>query len=305
MKKHNSDGKAERSMYLGLDVGGTFIKWGLVRDDGEMLLNGSEPTPAEGITEFYGAIKRIIDKARSEMDFDGIGLCSPGIVDSRNGVVIGGTPNIPYLLNERIQTDIESISGVPVRILNDVNAVLIGEKWVKGFDEFKNIVCITVGTGIGGSFMLDGAIYEGAHYRSFEIGYMDYEGEREFFEKKNCAKALIMKAREKLSDTSLSEDEFFKLVAAGDSVACQIYGTWIDGLSKKIADIILTLDPELIIIGGGITERKDLLLIPLKTAVNKYLPPDFQNIVEIKLASCGNKAGILGAVKNFMNRIKE
>lgn len=200
---------------------------------------------------------------------------------------------------------LEEKTGLPVCVLNDVNAVVLGEQWNSGGADGETIFCITIGTGIGGSIMLDGIVYEGAHFRGCEIGYIDYDDKGGSFETLNSAKALLRQARSALNDEKLSEDEFFKRVERREKVETQVYMSWISGLARRIADIILITDPDRILIGGGITERGNLLLQPLKKAVRNCLPGDFQDITGIELASCGNKSGILGAVKNFINCTKE
>lgn len=296
----NEDSGGEQ--YLGIDVGGSYVKWGLIQRNGNIIISDLEPTPYDnGIEGFYQTIERIISKADEHGKISGIGICTAGIVDNRNGIVLGGIENIPYLNKAHLKKTISERSKIPVSVLNDVKAVAIGEQWIRGTEADKTLFYMTIGTGIGGCLLIHGSVYEGAHYRSCEIGYMDYGCGEDFFEKKCSGKALISTARAVLKNENLSEDEFFAKIRKRDPKVFRVYEEWIDQIALRIANIILIADPEVVVIGGGITERKELLLEPMRTAVERHLPEDFKNITQIELAVCGNKAGMLGAVKNFMN----
>ncbi len=284
--------------YLGIDIGGTYIKWGVIDAAGEILRMGVLETKVEEGVEYF--LDHLYRLTQEHKDVLGVGICTAGIVDSRCGVVVGGIENIPYLKGLELRALLEKHTGKPVRVLNDVRAAALGENWMGAGKGCENLFCITIGTGLGGALMQKGQLYEGAHFHAGEIGYMRYRPDGSCLEQGYSARALMQKASETLGQAALTPNAFFDLVVEKDPDAVRIYHEWIDGLAQSLADILLITDPEKLVIGGGITERGPLLLKPLKRAIQARLPQEMAEHFSVELAQCGNSAGMLGAVNYLM-----
>lgn len=283
--------------YLGIDIGGTRIKWGVIDAKGTIVRRGLADTcPEKGAEYFLRTLCALVENAGP---IEGVGICTAGIVDSHAGTVLGGIENIPFLKGMPLQSLLEQAAGCRARLLNDVNAAALGEHWVGAGMGCRVLFCVTIGTGIGGSLMIDGAIHNGAHFHAGEIGYMRYAGGA-CLETDYSASGLVRMARAKLNIPGLGPDEFFSMVSAQNAAACEIYRHWLGGLGSALADVLIMLDPEKLIIGGGITERGTLLLEPLRGAILSQLPEEMRSHYDIVLAQCQNSAGMLGAVKNFI-----
>ena len=158
--------------YLGIDIGGTRIKWGVIDAKGTIVRRGLADTcPEKGAEYFLRTLCALVENAGP---IEGVGICTAGIVDSHAGTVLGGIENIPFLKGMPLQSLLEQAAGCRARLLNDVNAAALGEHWVGAGMGCRVLFCATIGTGIGGSLMIDGAIHNGAHFHAGEIGYMRY-----------------------------------------------------------------------------------------------------------------------------------
>ncbi len=137
--------------YLGIDIGGTYIKWGVIDAAGEILSMGVLETKVEEGVEYF--LDHLYHLTQEHKDVLGVGICTAGIVDSRCGVVVGGIENIPYLKGLELRALLEKYTGKPVRVLNDVRAAALGENWMGAGKGCENLFCITIGTGLGGALM--------------------------------------------------------------------------------------------------------------------------------------------------------
>ncbi|MEM1486255.1 ROK family protein [Oscillospiraceae bacterium PP1C4] len=290
----------QKKIYLGIDIGGTMIKWGLMDATGTILENGMIATEVpRGQQQFLDKLLGIIANA-DERQIAGVGISTAGIVDSHAGTIIDGIQNIPFLKKLNLKEYLEARTGLPVRVLNDVKAAALGEKWIGAGRNCENFFCMTIGTGIGGCLVIDSHVFEGAHFRAGEIGYLDYEDEQHFFEKRFSTKGLIETAQCELGLPEISGSEFFTKIRQDDPNAVAIFDRWISRIVKAIATVIILFDPEKIIIGGGITEQGSLLLDPINNQLAHCLPDGFAQQCTVELAACRNDAGILGAVYFLM-----
>lgn len=253
----------------------------------------------KGLDCFIRTLTGLIQKTS---DISGVGICTAGIVDSQKGKILGGIENIPYLKGVELRSILQDATGKQIEILNDVSAVALGENWVGAARGCPNFFCITIGTGIGGGLMLDGKLFEGSNFHAGEIGYMNYSTNGNCLETGCSAKALLGLASEVFGESPITPNLFFDRVASSEPKATVLYRQWIDGLAKALANALLIIDPEKLIVGGGITERGELLRKPLEEAIYKHLPEEMNGHWTIELAECGNNAGMLGAVRYFVTR---
>jgi glucokinase len=285
--------------YIAVDIGGSFIKYGIISASGEVLKRQETSTEASlGASHFIRKVTGVIELlSEQESDIEGIGISTAGVVDTEQGIIVFANENLPGYTGTKVKQIIEKQFNLPTIVNNDVNAMALAEHWIGAGVGRKNFFCMTLGTGIGGAVILDGQLYQGGHFRAAEIGYLNYKGGEAYFEKQASTGALINKVKKELqTDEDVDGFGIFAKIKAGEPVYCNIFAAWIEELCQGIANIIYMFDPEMIIIGGGVSRQKNFLLGKIKHSLSHYLPPAFVNGIELEVAKCGNDAGLIGAV---------
>lgn len=295
---------------IGIDIGGTAVKYGLLTLEGKLLETGEFPTEAEkGVENLYGNICKVIDKYLSK-EVSGIAVSGTGQIDGTVGKVIGGNPIIPGWIGTNLVEKLETKYGIPAVLENDVNCAALGEKWLgagKGSDSF---VCLTIGTGIGGGIVLDGDIFRGDTYVAGEFGHIQIEknGEQCLCGKKGCyeryasATALVRMVKEKIGK-ELNGKEIFELEKSGNIAIREVVDKWIDYFTDGLSTIVYIFNPSLIVIGGGVTKQGDYLLNRILKSLDSKLGINYKKNLKIKFAELGNNAGMLGAEYLLLKKI--
>ena len=295
---------------IGIDIGGTAVKYGLLTLEGKLLETGEFPTEAEkGVENLYGNICKVIDKYLSK-EVSGIAVSGTGQIDGTAGKVIGGNPIIPGWIGTNLVEKLETKYGIPAVLENDVNCAALGEKWLgagKGSDSF---VCLTIGTGIGGGIVLDGDIFRGDTYVAGEFGHIQLEknGEQCLCGKKGCyeryasATALVRMVKEKIGK-ELNGKEIFELEKSGNIAIREVVDKWIDYFTDGLSTIVYIFNPSLIVIGGGVTKQGDYLLNRILKSLDSKLGINYKKNLKIKFAELGNNAGMLGAEYLLLKKI--
>lgn len=302
---------------IGVDLGGTKISTAISTIEGNILANVVLPTKAEeGEVAVLGRIVQSIDEvivgsSTSIDEIEAIGIGSPGPLDAKKGIIIT-TPNLPFK-NYNLVQPLKEKYNIPVYLDNDANAAAIGE-YMFGAGKGKNsIVYFTVSTGVGGGAVLDGKVYRGHTSNALEIGHttVDPNGPRcncgnlGCLEAMSSGTAIAKKGKEAVStnvETSLKKHdtvtsyEVFKEAEAGDEVAKDIIDNALTYLGIGVANAISTFDPEMIIIGGGVSKAGDIVFDTVKKVVNKRCFKSMAESCEIVPAGLGSDAGVVGAV---------
>ena len=302
---------------IGVDLGGTKISTAISTIEGNILANVVLPTKAEeGEAAVLGRIVQSIDEvivgsSTSIDEIEAIGIGSPGPLDAKKGIIIT-TPNLPFKDYNLVQP-LKEKYNIPVYLDNDANAAAIGE-YMFGAGKGKNsIVYFTVSTGVGGGAVLDGKVYRGHTSNALEIGHttVDPNGPRcncgnlGCLEAMSSGTAIAKKGKEAVStnvETSLKKHdtvtsyEVFKEAEAGDEVAKDIIHNALTYLGIGVANAIATFDPEMIIIGGGVSKAGDIVFDTVKKVVNKRCFKSMAESCEIVPAGLGSDAGVVGAV---------
>ncbi|MCQ2466758.1 MAG: ROK family protein [Clostridia bacterium] len=307
--------------YVGIDLGGTNIKAGIVTESGEMLNKDSIKThaerPMEEIIADMGklALKVIQDANLSLDQVDAIGIGSPGTPDNVAGVLVYSN-NLPFNMAP-MRKLIREVVDLPVYIDNDANCAGMAEAVAGAAKGTKDSVTITLGTGVGAGVIASGRIYSGFNQAGSEFGHHVIVsggqqcscGRKGCFEAYGSASALIRMTKEaaeanpdsKLNDVIASEGKVnakiaFMAMRLGDEVAKNVVEMYTDYLADGLANAINTFMPEVLVIGGGVCNEGDPLLIPLreKTLSRPYFGPGVKK-TRIELAQMGNDAGIVGA----------
>lgn len=304
---------------FGVDVGGTTVKIGLFDREGELLEKWEIPTRTENkggmilpdVAE--SLLKKMKERGIEEQELIGIGVDVPGTVDNR-GTLIGGAVNIRGWENISIPEVIQAYINVPVKAANDANAAAFGEMWKGGGKGHENIVAVTLGTGVGGGIIVNGGILTGANGSGGEIGHIHIQdgeeeacgcGNKGCLEQYASATGIVRLARIRLAEDDapsvlreekepLSAKSVFDAVKAGDKVAVEIAEQFGDYLGKGLAAVAGTVNPEVFVIGGGVSKAGEILLDFVREPFRKYVFSMCGN-VEFVLAKLGNDAGIVGA----------
>jgi glucokinase len=289
--------------YLGVDIGGTSVKYAIVDSSGQIYSQSSFETGSDMTKEqFLFEFDKVIEDSLKER-IKGIGICSLGFINSVTSDIVCGVENLPFLKNVNFEKYIaQQFRFHHVKVINDANSAALGEGWLGAGKDCSAFFMMTLGTGVGGAIVIDSKIVDGVNFRAGEIAYLDYADKDNYFEKFVSTKQVIELAAKKLEIDDLDGVAFFNKVKEGDEICNAILSDWMLNISKIIANIIVLLDPKKIIIGGGVSKQEDIIIPKLKANVRRMLPPSFQGQYDICMAKMNNKAGCLGAVSQFVSK---
>lgn len=287
--------------FLAFDVGGTTIKCGVIDRNLKLTDEEKYPTNNNRNQHILKVIKAVSQQKIQEMKIDGIGISTGGIVDPTNGSISYAGPTIPGYTGTQLKAEIEAITKIEVNVINDVNAALLGELLNGAVKNADNVYCLALGTGIGGAFYSQGKLYCGANNQANSVGYMMYDRDSDTtFESRTSTLALDKELNEKFG---LSSKKAFDAGEKNPTGAVQrTINRWIDQLGANMANIILMLDPEILLIGGAVSSQEKRLKKPLETAIRCYLPHDFMK-TKIKFAQLRNQAALYGAIYPFIKGV--
>lgn len=306
-------------MYIGIDLGGTNIAAGAVSDSGKILAKVSAPTLSgrsytEIVKDMASLCKDAVKRAGARMsDVKAIGIGSPGTIDSEKGVVVfAGNLKME---KAPVADELKKYFDIPIHMENDANAAAYGEYMACGHDT-DSFVFITLGTGVGGGIIINKQIYRGFNNAGAEIGHMTVEmdgaectcGKKGCFECYASVTALKRQTKDMMDispDSSMHEwvaeaghisgRTAFECAADGDEAAVKVRDRYIRYIAEGIVSTINIFQPEILVIGGGISKEGDVILKPLKEFVYKYDFNKFMPKTDIRIAKLFNDAGIVGA----------
>lgn len=303
---------------FGIDVGGTTVKCGLFTVAGELLDKWEIPTRTENDGEqILPDIARAIEIKRKEMQLEknqitGIGIGVPGPVNRRGEVPAAVNLHWGY---KNITGEMEALTGIVSKAGNDANVAALGEAWKGGAAGCENVIMATLGTGVGGGIIVDGKIVTGAHGAGGEIGHANVKhdetdscncGNKGCLEQMASATGIVRlakKAMERLTmDSVLREEEpltakaVFDAYKAGDALAAEIVEEFAEYLGSALATFAAVVDPDMILIGGGVSKAGEPLIEAVTRYYRKYAFLACKD-TPIRLAELGNDAGIYGAAR--------
>lgn len=281
---------------LAFDIGGTEIKYGFCDDNFNLSEKNSIPTNAhEGGKRI---IERIIEIIKNLGGADRIGISTAGQVDSVKGEIIFATETLPGYTGMKIKEIIETETGIPTAVENDVNSAAIGEAAFGAAKGCENFICLAYGTGIGGAIFLDGKLYSGSSFSAGELGHMITHangrectcGGKGCYETYASAKALTVMVKKKLG-RDMSGREIFAEFENPEIRA--IIDEWIDEINIGLKSLIYIFNPPLVVLGGGIMNEK-YITDEINNRLQKELMGSFGKVKIVK-ALMGNDANKLGA----------
>lgn len=300
---------------IGIDLGGTSIKYALVNQKGETLFDSIMPSKADEsaqaiINQLELAIKETLKYAQSNsLSVEGLGIGSPGIIDNKTGTILGGAENLKGWEQIPLSDILHKMTNLPIFLDNDANVMGLAETTFGAAKECTDVVFLTIGTGIGGAIVINNKLYGGFANRGGELGHFPLIangedcncGSKGCFEHYASATALIRRYKERLSangkdiPTNVNGKFIVEQCKAGEVEAIESLNENCDFIGHAVAGFINIFSPQKVIIGGGLADAGAIYLDRIRDSAKRYVMRDCALNTTIELATLGNKAGYLGA----------
>jgi glucokinase len=316
--QHQADSSAESELVIAADLGGTNLRAATVDRQGKIHERTKQHTPkAEKASEIVRAIVEAArDCERRSLDrgtrIRAVSVVVPGTVQVENGIVMKA-PNVPSLDGFRLAAALESELQWPAVLENDANAAAVGEMWKGAGQGRGTIICVTLGTGVGGGIILDGKLWRGVDGSAGEVGHIGVEpfggvactcGSRGCLEVYASATAIVRMTREARprypksplhTSEELSAKSVYESGMEGDELALEVFRRMGISLGVGLASLINIFNPEMIVIGGGVADGWDMFIAHVREQIVERAFPIPARRAEIVRAQCGDDAGLLGA----------
>ncbi|APC48257.1 ROK family glucokinase [Virgibacillus halodenitrificans] len=305
---------------LGVDIGGTSVKIGIITNEGDIRYKWEIPTVKTNggnsiLSDLWSAIEtKLQDLHINKRTIIGIGVGAPGFIDGDTGFIHEAV-NIGWK-NYRLAEILTKLSGLPVYLENDANIAVLGENWKGAGNQATNLLAITLGTGVGGGIIANGKIINGENGMAGEIGHITVDkngyqcncGRVGCLETVASATGIVRQAMDVITHDKQSRmaehymktgvvtaKDIFIFAEEGDKAALKIVRHTADVLGLLISNLGTIINPSKVLIGGGVSKAGDTLINEIKMAFEKYALKRVSDICEIKTAKLGNDAGIIGA----------
>lgn len=306
----------EVSNYLGIDIGGTAVKMGIVDNLGMVLQKAQYPVAFDGYqTPILVTVLQSVDFFLKEYgirisDLGGIAISATGQIDSNLGMVAGSGGNIKNWDGVKIKEEFLSKYGLPTVVLNDANCVALAENWIGNAKGADNALILTIGTGLGGGIIVDKRILLGESGFAGELGHfsIDYHGRPctcgnfGCFEQYASMTALIRQVQAYYKTNHIPCERevngmfIFEEIQHGNVAIQEIVDAWISDISHGITSLVHIFNPSVVVIGGGVSLQKELFIDKLQKTLQNKIMPNFRKHLAILPAKLGNDAGMVGAV---------
>ena len=286
---------------LAFDVGGTWVKYGIVDAQGRLLFSDQLATQSE--PDGKALLARLLTVAAplvARHAPSGIAFSTLGIIDAAEGRLVGAVEAITGYFGQSPKTSFENAFGVPAVVENDGNCVALAEGWTGSAAGVQHYLALTLGTGIGGGIVIDGQLYRGANGAAGEWGYMLVDGK--VWEDHASPRGLAVAAEAARPGCGFDAEAVFAARDRGDAEMGALVANWFALLATGLANLLFAFNPSRVVIGGGITARGPAFLQELQAELRKRLPPEFHHMCDIALASAGNQAGLLGAARLWLTQ---
>jgi len=306
---------AEGHIILGVDMGGTKI-YGALSDLGGNILDEVNiarhgTTEEDSFNHLTTLINSLLGSPKlAGRQVHGIGVGAPGITMHKEGIVTWA--NTLHWKNFPLKQRLSELYSLPITVDNDVNLAAMGELWFGAGQNAQNMVMVAIGTGIGAGIIIDGALYRGANEASGEIGNMltgyEFLGKnfQDFGALESVASGTGIAERGRIALQgersaeeleNLTAEDVFEAAKQRQDWACTIIDETVDYLAIAIANLAVTFDPELIILGGGVSRSADMLVEPILQRINGTIP----TLPKLVVSSLGLRAGVMGAITNVLH----
>lgn len=304
--------------YLGIDIGGTSVKIGLVTENGEVLYSNNYNVSFDNYeTPIFETVKKsievfLIENSIQKDELKGIGVSATGQINTNTGTVVGVGGNIRNWCGTEIKSELEKIYKVKTTVINDANSMIIGEQWIGKGKDYRNIIGITIGTGVGGGIIVDSNILLGSIGIAGEIGHFSINcegklctcGNRGCYEQYASMTALIKDVKKNydyIDNFNYNKNELngkiiFDEIEKGNEKLELILNEWIANIGSGLVSLTHIFNPEIIIIGGAVSKQEKLFIDPLRKYVTSKVMKRFGENLKIEGAELENQAGLVGAV---------
>ena len=310
---------------IGVDLGGTFIKYALGDENGSILKKGKKPTDAKAKKEvILDRMSEAVNEMKIAAQANGyqpvvVGVGTPGCVDVEKGVLRGGTPNFRHWFKVPVAEELKKRTGLPVFVDNDANVMALAEAQFGAGRGHNNVICLTIGTGIGGGIIINKKLYRGSNFAGAEPGHMSikHDGRNCRCGGKGClelyasATAMInhfkkiSKKTGQTVDKNINVKQIFELFAAGNKPAEETIELSSYYLGRGIANLMNIFNPTRIIIGGGVAGAGEVYLKRVQQAAFAYAMAEACKGTRIVSARLGNNAGYLGSIRFAFSQLDE
>lgn len=292
--------------YISIDIGGTAIKYGIISGDGKILSRSTMKTEAQrGGPAILDTVLGIAEQLSSKEKISGICISTAGMVDVEKGAITYAAPLIPDYAGTEYKKAMEERFRIPCEVENDVNCAGLAES-VSGAAAGSRIsLMLTVGTGIGGCIVIDGEVFQGFSGSACEVGYMSMRDSD--FQTLGAASILSKKVAgwKQEPPERWSGYRIFESAKKGDGLCIRAIDEMADVLGQGIANICYVLNPEIVVLGGGIMAQEEFLRDRIEAAIGKYLVSGIARHTRLAFAKHRNDAGMLGAFYHFRRRHPE
>ncbi len=306
--------RTRNQYFLAIDLGGTNTKSGIVSREGELLHTAVVPTPAAGgrqvlLDHLKSVAQQCMLSARQKhIAPSALGVATAGWVDFRTGRVAYATENLPGWTGTPISEELEQSTGLPVAVENDANALALAEKQFGAGRTVRDFVCLTLGTGIGGGCIIGGSLNRGPHYFANALGHITLVpdghpctcGKRGCLEAYANASALLRYA----NGSFKSAEEVIAAARTGDPAAANAIRVLAAHLAAGVASIVQILDPQMIVLSGGIAENNPLLLQHFQIGLQSGVSVWEHRKIQIQVSRLGYFSGVLGAVAAVLEKME-
>ncbi|MBD3333854.1 ROK family protein [candidate division GN15 bacterium] len=310
-------------VYAGIDIGGTSVKFGLTDQSGKVLFRDQRPTQSDkGAKPLMHMVTNIAERllffaAEEEHDVRWLGVGTPGAVDFKTGKVVGPSPNIPGWQGMELGEILRDRLNMPVWVDNDVHAMALAEMRFGAAHGARSVICVTVGTGIGGAVIIDGKVWHGATCSAGELGHMgiNYDADQVHsgvpgsIETYCASRAITDRVKKRLKGgltpafeevlggdlDSLTIRKLFAALKKGDELAREVLDETAYYLGYGLAGVVNLLNPEVVVLGGGVVDGGGGFMEDVATHIRKIAFDSAVEQLRIVKASLGNDAGFIGA----------
>lgn len=293
--------------YVSIDIGGTAIKYGIIDENGTIFEKKECPTEAYlGGSHILEKAVSIVAEYQNKFDLSGICISTAGMVDVEKGEIFYAAPLIPNYAGTQFKKTMEEKFHIPCEVENDVNCAGLAEAKYGAAKGSAVALCLTIGTGIGGCILIDGKVFHGSTGSACEVGYMHMD--HSDFQTLGATSILCKKVEDKKAKEepesvgSWDGKKIFEMAKMGDSICVNAIDEMVDSLGKGIANICYVLNPQTVVLGGGVMAQKEYLQPRIEEKLTKYLVSSMAACITVKMAENGNQAGMLGAFYHFQER---
>ena len=295
-------------MYLCIDIGGTFIKYGIISETNheiEVFYQNEIPTEAKPLKGpgIRNKIVNLVEEMNRQYRLQGVAISTAGIVDRETGVIVYANENIPEYTGINLKNAVYERFHLPCIVENDVNSAALGEYAFGAAKGAHSVLCLTVGTGIGAALILNNDIYQGFSGSAGEVGYMLINGNQ--FQDLASTTSLVERVKGRLpEEICINGKVIFERAKQNDSLCIKEITKTCDILALGITNCVCLMNPEIVILGGGIMAQEEILRPIIEEYLQKYLNPAIRQHTKFAFAKLGNQAGLIGAYYKLQQSIK-